>query len=251
MKKITVVTVVYNSFSMLKKTLESSSIPSDVEYLVVDGNSCDGAKRYLEEFASSKKIDNFFYISEPDNGVYDAMNKAAHLATGEYIVFMNAGDLFYDESTLSGVIAHIEAENKPDVVYGDHLLFDESNNKYCKAKPLKHLWKRMVFCHQSMYIKTELQRQFSFNYKNLSADHTLIFTLFSRGFRFSYINKPLAKYLDGGLSVKHYRKSIRHRLKGVLGQTKSYHKKLMIAAYYIFIWLAEPEKYKLSKLIKK
>ena len=251
MIKITVVTVVYNTLTLLKKTLESSSIPSDVEYLVVDGNSCDGTQSYLEEFSLSKKIDNFSYISEPDNGVYDAMNKAAHLAKGEYIVFMNAGDLFYNESTLSCVISHIEAENKPDVVYGDHLLFNESNNKYCKAKPLKHLWKRMVFCHQSMYIKTELQKKFSFNYSNLSADHTLIYTLFSRSFRFSYINKPLSIYLDGGLSVKYYRKSIRHRLQGVLGQNRRYHKKLKILVYYIFIWLAEPEKYKLSKLIKK
>jgi glycosyltransferase involved in cell wall biosynthesis len=251
MKKITVVTVVYNALSLLKVTLESSSLPSDVEYLVVDGNSSDGTQKYLEGFALSKKFDDFSYISEPDKGVYDAMNKAADLAKGEYIVFMNAGDLFYDENTLSNAIAHIEAEDKPDVVYGGHLLFDESKSVYCRTKPLKHLWKRMVFCHQAMYVKTELQKQYYFDYRNFSADHTFIYTLFSRGYRFSCIEKPLARYLDGGLSVKHYRKSIKHRFQGVMGQTKGYFRKFKIVVYYLLVWFAEPEKYKLSKLIKK
>ena len=251
MKKITVVTVAYNAVSLLKKTLESSIIPIDAEYIVIDGNSNDGTQKYLKEFQSLNKIHDFSYISQPDKGVYDAMNKAANMAKGEYILYMNAGDLFYDENTLNNVMAHIKDNNRPDIVYGDHLLFDDSKSKYCKAKPLKNLWKRMVFSHQSMYVKTELQKKFAFDYKNLSADHTFIYTLFSRGFRFSYIQQPLARYLDGGLSIKHYRQSIKHRFLAVLNQTKGFFKKFKVTFYYLLIWFFEPEKYKIIKLLKK
>jgi len=242
MIKITVITVVYNSLSLLMKTVDSISLPDDVEYLVLDGASSDGTVNFLSAIENDYKFRNFNFKSEKDSGIYDAMNKAVKLAKGKYIVFMNAGDLFPNEHTLRLVSKKLQDNEYPDVLYGDFLLYDDDNQKgkYVKAKPLENIWKRMVFCHQSMYTKRELLLKYPFDIHNLAADHELIYKLYTSGFNFLYIEQALSKYLDGGVSVKLYRTSIFKRFCGVYNLTGSFSKKLKIIFYYLVIFCIEP-----------
>ena len=113
-QKITVVTVCYNAVKEIEKTIQSviSQTYDNVEYIIVDGGSTDGTLDIIRKYSS--RITR--WVSEPDKGIFDAMNKSAHMATGEYINFMNAGDLFFDEKVLSDIFAGRSYDE--DVLYG-------------------------------------------------------------------------------------------------------------------------------------
>src|SRR5574339_979809 len=108
MTKISIITVNYNDKAGLEKTLRSvtSQTLKDFEYVVIDGGSNDGSKELIESYAD--KID--YWVSEPDKGVYSAMNKGIKAATGEFVIFMNGGDLFYDTQVLENVQKMLVAE---------------------------------------------------------------------------------------------------------------------------------------------
>lgn len=118
MKKLSVITVCYNAASLLERTLLSvlSQKGADFEYLVIDGGSTDGTLDLLQKY--SRKID--LMVSEPDNGIYNAMNKAVKSASGEYCIFMNAGDCFCKDSTLAEVTPYLDGNSV--IVLGNELL---------------------------------------------------------------------------------------------------------------------------------
>lgn len=109
---ITIVTVCYNSVELIEKTLKSvtKQIYANKEYVVIDGASSDGTKKIVEQFIDS--ID--FFVSEPDKGIYHAMNKAVEVAKGEWVIFMNAGDLFVNNEVVAKVSSALS--DKDDVV---------------------------------------------------------------------------------------------------------------------------------------
>lgn len=116
--KITVVTINYNNLEGLRETVESvmgQSFP-DLEYIVIDGGSTDGSREYLK--ACHQKTFSY-WCSEPDNGLYDAMNKGLKHSTGDYVIFMNSGDRFFSKETLNNVSERIVGNE--DVVYGSAL----------------------------------------------------------------------------------------------------------------------------------
>ena len=114
--KVTVVTVTYNAAESLEKTILSvlQQNYSNVEYIIIDGGSTDGSVEIIKKY--SDKI--AYWVSEPDRGIYDAMNKGIRKATGEWINFMNAGDLFFHESTLSSVFSK-QNHSLYDIMYSD------------------------------------------------------------------------------------------------------------------------------------
>ena len=116
MKKITIVTVTYNCSKILKETLESciNQDYENVEYIIIDGASTDGTLGIINQYSENIS----FILSEPDKGIYDAMNKGIEHATGEWIFFLNAGDKFYSNKTLSDLFHNIDSES--DAVLGDY-----------------------------------------------------------------------------------------------------------------------------------
>ena len=115
--KITVITVCYNAEKVIEETIKSVVEQSykDIEYIIVDGNSRDGTMDIVKKYAVN---DGIRYISEPDHGIYDAMNKGIALATGDYLQFLNAGDVFVNNSVVASVVTKI-TEDPADIVYGD------------------------------------------------------------------------------------------------------------------------------------
>lgn len=130
-KTISIVTVVMNDLNGLRRTFESveSQIDNDFEWLVIDGGSTDGT---LEFAKSLKRIDEL--ISESDKGIYDAMRKGMMISNGEYVLFMNAGDFFYDEYSIENIKKYA---NKVDVLFfGASILNGDSGKFIRSARPL-------------------------------------------------------------------------------------------------------------------
>lgn len=206
--KLTVITVCYNAADDLKKTLDSvlSQTYADLEYLVIDGNSKDNTVALLESYKPlfAKAGKTFRYISEPDNGTYDAMNKGARLAKGEWVNYMNAGDSFYSDSSLADLFS---AELTPNagVLYGDTLQMFDFGCGIARAADYEKDNPIMPFCHQSSFVKADLMRQFKFDLSyRIVADHDLFYRLHTASVVFQYIPVVVARYNGQyGLSATH------------------------------------------------
>lgn len=194
---ITVVTVCYNSVDMIEKTLKSviEQSYSNKEYVVIDGASTDGTKKIVERYIDS--ID--FFMSESDNGIYHAMNKAVGVAKGEWVIFMNAGDVFVDNAVLEK--ANYSLSATIDVLYGD-ILTSRNTELVLKEAPseIKSMH-RMPFCHQAVFTRTSLLKSFPFDEKyKMSADFKLYKQLNRENATFRRLPLPITIYDRTGLS---------------------------------------------------
>lgn len=129
---LSIITVCLNNYLGLVETVKSieSQTSKEFEFIVIDGGSKDGSLAYLESLGI---IDVF--VSEKDNGIYDAMNKGSLLAKGRYLIFMNAGDTFYSNNTVENCLSILN-ENKYDIIYGGQL-YQFQNGYFCIAKHKK------------------------------------------------------------------------------------------------------------------
>lgn len=155
--KLSIITVNYNNGDGLEKTIKSvaGQIFQDFEYLIIDGNSTDNSKDFVHEHTS--EID--YWVSEPDRGIYDAMNKGIAKAQGDYCMFLNSGDYLLDATTLENVFKNNPTE---DIIYGN-LKSDFRDYRYPKELTLYSLMKGTI-PHQASFIKTELFEKFG-NYE--------------------------------------------------------------------------------------
>lgn len=177
--KFTIATVTYNAAALIECTIESieSQDYPQVEHIIIDGNSQDETltliQHYLERNSISEHRHELIVRSEPDEGLYDAMNKALQLATGDYILFLNAGDTLHSPTTLSQlaeqILAHSTEKNRPAVVYGHTDLVDENGSflRHRRLVPSRQLnWRHfrsgMLVCHQSFMALTSLAQQFPY-----------------------------------------------------------------------------------------
>ena len=161
-----IITINYNNASGLKKTIESvvSQSSQDYEYIVIDGASLDHSIEMLAHFKNTIST----YISEPDQGVYDAMNKGWKLASGEYVLFLNSGDVFTDSEVLENVSKLIDFS--ADIVYGCHLCGTNSGERWNPKKDFRfrEILNHTPISHQATFIKKTLLEKvggFKTNYK--------------------------------------------------------------------------------------
>lgn len=182
--KFSIITVTYNAGKSLKNTLDSIRIQKfkDYELILIDGKSTDDT---LEIIHANKDIISSF-ISEKDKGIYDAMNKGIKLANGEFCVFLNSGDMFYNETVLMDVSSVIEQFSQYDIYLG--------YADYTKGKDIKTVHPNIsklpyVFCHQAMFFRTEVIKlnNYDVNYK-LSGDSELFYRLLSKGKQLQLMN---------------------------------------------------------------
>ncbi len=167
---ISVVTICYNAKNDLEKTILSvlSQTYQDIEYIIIDGGSTDGTVDIIHKY--SERL--FYWISEPDKGIYDAMNKGMDRATGSWINFMNAGDTFCDNEVIKNIFGYNDLSDY-SVIYGDCYVSKLNQLQYLKASSMKKVHVQMPFCHQSSFIrKTRLR--FSIDLK-IAADYQMIY----------------------------------------------------------------------------
>lgn len=188
---VTVITVCYNAKEALKTTMRSvfAQRYDALEYVIVDGASTDGSAELIKQ--SANKVDH--WVSEPDNGIYDAMNKGARQASGEWVMFLNAGDEFASEDVLRRIFEH---DIQADIVYGD--VVKDGVVKEAEPPLAAH---RMFFCHQSCLTRRSclLRTPFDTTHK-LSADFKFFKQMYRERKRFKQLHFPIAVFDTGGIS---------------------------------------------------
>jgi glycosyltransferase involved in cell wall biosynthesis len=225
--RITIITVTYQAAAVLQRTLDSVSRQTcqDIEHLIIDGASKDDtvkmAKAYQEKVPYPVIIQ-----SEPDHGLYDAMNKGLHKATGDYLVFLNAGDTLHADDTLSTLNSQLSTLNSqlsPAVIYGDTAIVD-SEGKFLhlrRLRPPKQLtWRSfkqgMLVCHQAFYVRTDIAQQedYDLRYRH-SADVDWCIRVMKRAeeMRLPLVNTNtiLADFMEGGNTTQNHRASLKER----------------------------------------
>lgn len=209
----TVVTVSYNCEQFIEKTIKSVEIQcfKDYEYIIVDGASKDSTLSVVKKYSHCVTT----LLSEPDRGIYDAMNKAVLMAKGEWVVFLNAGDVFCNDMVLLEVYKTTSATSS-GVVYGDIELEKNGELVLKRAKEPCNMH-RMYFCHQSAFTRCELLKQTPYDLEyRLSADFDFYKKIYKKRITFTHINIPLVVYDMTGLSNSQRAKGLTENLKVVL-----------------------------------
>lgn len=170
------------------------------------------------------------WISEPDKGIYDAMNKGAAMAKGEYCIFMNAGDTFVNEHVVSQLFAQAKAE--ADVIYGDIM-----KNGQLKGSLSPRNCHKMFYCHQAVFTRTACLREIPFDIKHrYSADFKQAKQLFLAGKNFQYINMPVANFDTQGVSNVHRSRGLWDNVK-VVCEVDKFADKMRFLPHLVFPWL--------------
>ena len=209
---LSIITITYNNLEGLKRTAESilSQTYKDFEWLVIDGGSKDGTKEYIESLERQPD----YWCSEPDSGVYDAMNKGIAKATGEYLLFMNAGDSFYKETILKDVYKNFP---QADIVYGDAMFHYAHRTREMKHPDQLTLdyFCRCSLCHQATFIRASLLQKcggYSTDYRIVSDWRQWIVWL-KDGRSFVHLPLIVCNYMMDGLSSINVRLSVEEREK--------------------------------------
>ncbi len=203
--KISVITVCLNSENLIQKTIKSvvSQTYPNVEYIIIDGKSTDNTANIVMKYKSHINI----FVSEKDNGVYDAMNKGAHLATGDMIYFLNSGDYLYDDKVLEKIVAEAEKHNLCEIFYGDILYYNSSGSKYYLGpmNSIAEIISRGIN-HQSIFTRKSAFEKcgyFDTKYKIFADYDWLLRCLTKYHTKINKVEIPISYYLRGGLSDNH------------------------------------------------
>ncbi len=210
--RLSVITIVYNNVRDIERTIRSvvDQTYTNIEYVIVDGLSNDGTLQVIDQYKSQiAKL-----VSEKDEGIYDAMNKGLALATGDYVIFMNSGDEFYDLETVAAVFA---SADDADIYYGETEMIDDDGNSLGQRRhkaPAKFTWRGfkygMNISHQAIYIRHSLAEPYDRRYQ-LSSDIDWIIRAAKKAKKIVNVNRYVAKYLVGGMSKKKHRQSLTER----------------------------------------
>ena len=210
---ISIITITFNAGELLKPTVESvmNQTFNDFEHIVIDGASTDNT---LEIARLNPKVR---ILSEPDKGLYDAMNKGLKMARGKYLLFLNAGDSFRSDDTLA--LYAREALKDRDIIYGDTMIVDKDRQdlrpRHHSAPDLltfKSFSKGMLICHQAFMVKKELAPEYDLNYR-LSADYDWTVKCIAKSSAENCTNLKTVtiNYLSDGMTDKNKIKSLKER----------------------------------------
>ncbi|MEW7009883.1 glycosyltransferase family 2 protein [Lentilitoribacter sp. EG35] len=222
---ITVITVVYNGGDFLEATIQSvlSQTHANLEYIIIDGGSSDNTVDIIRRYESNLN----FWCSEPDKGIYDAMNKGLSLANGKWVNFMNAGDTFYKDSTISDLFS--EDHSNSTIVYGGVAIQYPEFIKLQHAGEPRDLWKGMRFSHQSTFINLKYHKINPYNIENtITADLELFYKSYLNGIVFLKTDQILSSVITGGLAEKNRLKSIN----GAYNTVRKYNASFYVHVYY-------------------
>lgn len=249
MPKLSIITVTFNCKSDLQYTLDSvfSQSYCDYEFIILDGASTDGTVDLIKAYED--KLD--FWQSEPDRGIYDAMNKGLLKAKGEYVLFLNAGDEFYSAQTLEGV--GFEKEPQADIFFGETVILNERREelglrlkKLPKDLHWRHFKRGMVVCHQSIIVRRSIAPKYNLAYR-CSADVEWVLLSLQRSKQSVLVEEPICKFVEGGFSTEYRRLSWYERKKimdSYFGSFKSFFYHILISFEYILMRMGFTKKYR-------
>lgn len=219
---ISIITITYNAEATIKRTLDSVARQAcqDIEHIFIDGASKDNTVALLTDYrnVNGGKY-NIEIISEPDRGLYDAMNKGLKKAKGQWVCFLNSGDKLHDENTLKTIVS-LTSENS-GIIYGNTDIVDSDGKFLYKRRlaPPEHLsWKSfkngMLVCHQSFYAKKEICPDYDLNYRFSADVDWCIKTMKEaqkRNLNIVNSHSVLTDYLEEGMTTKNHKASLMER----------------------------------------
>jgi glycosyltransferase involved in cell wall biosynthesis len=199
--KVSIITVTFNAEKYLEQTIKSvieQDYPN-IEYIIIDGNSSDKTTDIIKRYESYLS----YWLSEPDSGIYDAMNKSINVATGEWIIFMNAGDTFFEKLNITNFINDVKNETE---LYNGSINFINEDTKEKVFKPpygLDKIWITVPAWHQASFIRTSLMKKYmySLEYK-IAGDHDFYLKCFINDHKFQFSNQIISNMIDGGLHAQ-------------------------------------------------
>lgn len=201
--RISVVTTSFNTASVIEKTIRSviSQDYGDYEYIIIDGGSTDGAQevigRYIDQIA--------VFTSEKDRGIYDGMNKGVLAATGDFVIFLNADDIFVDGSVLSDVAEFIVSHPEADVVYGNSEQVQEYGT-FTVRPTIAYIGHKMAISHQAAFVRRTLLLDHPFDLKyKYAADFEQLSALYLDGRKFEHFDRTVARVeMRDGATFRHH-----------------------------------------------
>lgn len=235
-----IITVTYNAAQWVEQTILSvlnQSYPH-IEYLIIDGGSTDGTVDIIKQYEAGLAS----WISEPDNGLYDAMNKGLQRATGDYVWFLNAGDTLYTADTLQNIVSSLKKSvSLPDIIYGDTMIVDMQGHPVGlrRLRPPKRLtWKSfsmgMLVCHQSFIAKRQIAPAYDTAY-TMVADYDWTIRCLQAARITHNTRLVLTNFLEAGLSSVNRKLSLQERYKVMVryyGVVPTFLRHLWFAARY-------------------
>lgn len=215
MKVLSVITVTYNAEHTLERTLKSVNEQTYpfIEHIIVDGNSKDGTLELITKYNNSKVK----WVSEPDKGIYDAMNKGAEMALGNYLCFLNAGDTFHQTQTVEQMMNLLNHNQDSDIIYGETAIVD-NNGEFLHMRRLKaperlH-WKSfkkgMLVCHQAFICKKELFVSYDLTF-HYSSDFDWAIRIMKKSKNIYNTHLTLINYLNEGTTTANRLTSLKER----------------------------------------
>lgn len=215
--KFSIITVTYNAEKVLEDTIQSviAQTYHRIEYIIIDGASKDGTPKIIEKYRDRIHI----LVSEPDKGLYDAMNKGIALATGDYLCFLNAGDSFHADNTLLQMAHSIHGNELPDVLYGETALVDADRHFLRMRRlstPERLQWKSfksgMLVCHQAFFAKRQLAEPYDLKYR-FSADFDWCIRVMKKARTLHNTHLTVTDYLDEGMTTQNRKASLKERFR--------------------------------------
>ena len=214
--KFSIITVTYNAADTIEDTIQSviSQTYHHVEYIIIDGASKDNTLNIINRYQEHITC----LVSEPDRGLYDAMNKGMQLATGDYLCFLNAGDSFHEDDTLQLMVHSLRnTEKLPDVLYGETELVDNEGHFVRMRRlsaPETLNWKSfrqgMLVCHQAFFARRELTEPYDLHYR-FSADFDWCIRIMKKANVLHNTHLTLIDYLEEGMTTQNHQASLRER----------------------------------------
>jgi len=196
---VSVITVVFNGAESIEQTILSviGQTYNNIEYIVIDGGSTDGTTGVIQNHEHA--IDN--WVSESDQGIYDAMNKGIRLASGDWIIFMNSGDTFVKPTILSDLTSYLSGS--ADVIYGSiEIRYPDNESSVVPSRKIRIPLRGLPTWHQAMIIRTSwLKRSPYMQSYNLAADYENLCYIMSHGGRAMQVQDVIAAVSSGGVSM--------------------------------------------------
>lgn len=217
--KFSIITVTYNAGKVLEDTIQSVIFQTyrNIEYILVDGGSKDNTLQIASKYRQHiSKV-----VSEPDHGLYDAMNKGIQLATGDYLCFLNAGDELHENETLQKMVHSLHTQELPDVMYGETAIVDNQGHFLHMRRlsaPEQLNWKSfkqgMLVCHQAFFVRRELAIHCLYDLQyRFSADFDWCIRIMKQAKHLHNTRLTLIDYQKEGMTTQNHKASLKERFR--------------------------------------